>query len=339
MALRVRSNQCPDAPSTAYVTGEPISGSFTFQRIILIVAWVCFGITLLLWLGLVIPHLRRYNIPDEQRQIFRIILTPLIFAIFAVAAIHCYSAASYLAAIPNLYEAWALASLFLLYVHFVVPEAHTREEFFAQVEHRKQNGEIVPGRTLKLFRRLWRTVFFYLALYTILIIIGEILEATKAACSTSKKPRVGHIIIQVLELGGTIYVILAIIKFQRRFKEYMPDRKALPKLITFKLFVLVTTLQRFVFNILKSQVQGSSKVTYRDITVGIPALLTCIEAVLFTASYYLTFHAKEYRDHRVETRSISGMFGALLHALNPMDLIRGIGYALTFRHQPAKSSI
>ena len=281
MALQVRSNQCPDAPSTAYVTGEPISGSFTFQQIILIVAWVCFGVTLLLWLGLAIPHLRRYNIPDEQRQIFRIILTPLIFAIFAVAAIHSYSAANYLAAIPNLYEAWALASLFLLYVHFVVPEAHTREEFFAQVEQRKQNGEIVPGGTLKLFRvcaqpcvcsrvlipqqRLWRTVFFYLALYTILIIIGEILEATKAACSTSKKPRVGHIIvrlhagnfsccsktwfdslkqIQVLELGGTIYVILAIIKFQRRFKEYMPDRKALPKLITFKLFVLVTTLQR-----------------------------------------------------------------------------------------------
>lgn len=89
-----------------------------------------------------------------------------------------------------------------------------------------------------------------------------ILEATKATCSTSHKPRVGHIIVrphagfsnipqfdlleqvQVLELSGTIYVILAIIKFQRRFKDYMPGRNAMPKLIAFKLFVLVTTLQR-----------------------------------------------------------------------------------------------
>lgn len=152
MALQIRSSQCPNAPPTAYITGEPISGSFTFQEIIIIVGWVCFGLTILLWLGLVIPHLRRYNVPDEQRQIFRIILTPLMYAIFAMPAIHDYSVAPYLAAVPSLYEAWALASLFLLYVHFVAPAAHTREDFFAQVEHRKQNGEIVPGGTLKLFR-------------------------------------------------------------------------------------------------------------------------------------------------------------------------------------------
>jgi hypothetical protein len=123
----------------------------------------------------------------------------------------------------------------------------------------------------------------------------------------------------------------------------MTGKRALPKLVVFKLFVLATTLQnvrdrlsctrhiltwlQFVFNIIKSHVKGGPKVTYDDITVGVPALLVCVEAVFFMIGYFVFFNAKEYKDRKVEAGSSYSLAQALLHAMNPGDLIHGIARA------------
>ena len=49
--------------------------------------------------------------------------------------------------------------------------------------------------------------------------------------------------LQVFELGSTIIAIVNVIRFQRRLKHHMVGRKALPKLLSFKLFVAITTIQ------------------------------------------------------------------------------------------------
>lgn len=41
-----------------------------------------------------------------------------------------------------------------------------------------------------------------------------------------------------------VYALLTILRFQRRLKRYMEGRRAVLKLITFKLFVAVQVLQR-----------------------------------------------------------------------------------------------
>jgi hypothetical protein len=194
--------------------GDPIAGSLTFQHIIQIIGWVCFGVTTLLFLGLCIPHFRRYRAPNEQRQVFRIILLPVVYSITSVVSIHAYKAAQYIEPIANLYEALALASLFLLYVHYVAPEVHSRDEFFHRLEQKKKNGEIVGGGSLRWFRvshhpsttsevnqnadfeflqRAWRTIFVYVVVYTILIIAQEITQATGVYCQTSNKARFAHV--------------------------------------------------------------------------------------------------------------------------------------------------
>lgn len=126
-------------------------GSVSFKRLTLIISWISFGITVLLWLALIIPHLRRYNAPNEQRQIFRLIATPLMYSIFGIASIYATKAAVYLEPVPQLYEAYALASLFLLYVYYVAPEAHTRDEFFHNLEDISK-GHGKPGHGLRWFR-------------------------------------------------------------------------------------------------------------------------------------------------------------------------------------------
>jgi heme A synthase len=151
MGLFSGSSDCPATPSNSQVKANPLVGSITFQHLVTIIAWACFAVSAILWLWLIIPHLRRYEAPREQRQIFRITLTPLVFTIVAVITTHAYNVAGYLAPIANLFEVLALASLFLLYVQYVAPEATTRNAFFSGLEMKDKKGNVTPGRGLRFF--------------------------------------------------------------------------------------------------------------------------------------------------------------------------------------------
>ena len=72
---------------------------------------------------------------------------------------------------------------------------------------------------------------------------------------------------------------------------------------------------------------GGAKVTYDDITIGLPALLICVEAVIFMVGNLFVFNAKVYRESKQETGPDFSIAQALLDALNPADLVRGIGQA------------
>ncbi|ETI26594.1 hypothetical protein G647_03372 [Cladophialophora carrionii CBS 160.54] len=327
MEFDSHSNACPAKPSGAGEKGAALIGSLTFQNLVSIIGWACFAASTILWIVLVIPHLRQYKAPNEQRQIFKIVSTPLIFTIVAVISTHTYHAADYLEPLANLYEGFALASLFLLYVQYVTPDVTTRDAFFQSLEKKGKNGGVTPGGSLRWFWNTWRTVFFYVVIYTVLVIIQEITKATGAYCSTSSKPRFANIWIQALELGTTIWAILAVIRFQRRLREFMNGKRAVAKLVMFKLFVVITTIQRFIFGILRSKVTGGSKVTYHDITIGLPALLNCVEALMFMVGNYFIFNVREYRTGQEKDGPRYRIRKSLPDALNPMDLIRAIGLA------------
>ncbi|OQV02348.1 hypothetical protein CLAIMM_07563 [Cladophialophora immunda] len=318
------STGCPAKPANARGRGDPITGSLTFQNLITIICWACLGVSLLLWLGLVVPHLRQYKAPNEQRQILRIVSTPLVFAVIAVISAHIYDVGGYLSPWANLYEAYALASLFLLYVQYVTPDVETRDSFFQNLAQASGKGNVVAGVANDSAQQSWRTVFFYVVIYTALIITQEITNAAGVYCSTSSHPRFAHVWIQILELITTIWAVLAVVRFQLRLKGYMLGHNALSKLLIFKAFVLISALQHFIFSILNSRVTGNLHITYDDITVGLPALLVCVESIIFMIGFYFTFSAREYQtcvEGKTQTYSPPQ---AVLSALNPMDLIHGV---------------
>lgn len=113
------------------LVGEPIVGSLTFQHIILLISIGCAGASAVMSLWLILKHLHRYTQPMQQRQIIRIIFTPVVFAVLSALAILNYDAAIYLIPLRDLYETFALASLFLLFTAYVAPDEDTRESFFS----------------------------------------------------------------------------------------------------------------------------------------------------------------------------------------------------------------
>lgn len=84
--------------------------------------------------------------------------------------------------------------------------------------------------------------------------------------------------------------------------------------------------KQFIFGIVESHVTGNTKITYDDITIGLPALLISVEAVVFMVAFHFVFSAKDYR-HDEGIASRYTVRQALLHALIPIDLVQGVAQA------------
>ena len=138
---------CPDEGDNA--TGEPITRTLTFQHILLVAGGVCTLITVGCSIYLIVMHLRQYVKPLEQRQMVRVIFTPVVFAVLSFLSIAFYGAAIYLDPIALLYEAFALASLFLLFIQYVAPGGHHTKQSFYNIRFSLQN--VTPGRSFEWF--------------------------------------------------------------------------------------------------------------------------------------------------------------------------------------------
>src|SRR2546423_8835754 len=139
-----RNATCPLPKDEAdlLLVAEPIALGLTFQHLILLISIGCAGAATILTLWLVLKHLHRYTQPRQQRQIIRVIFNPVVFAVLSVFAILDYDAAIYLIPLRDLYEAFALASIFLLFTEYVAPDEATREAYFLDLENRKRRGNL-----------------------------------------------------------------------------------------------------------------------------------------------------------------------------------------------------
>jgi hypothetical protein len=75
-------------------------------------------------------HLRRYRVPKEQRQIIKIIFSPLAFALVAFGCLQNYPVAPYVSELGDWYSAMAFTTLFLLFIEFAVPDSNFGEGMF-----------------------------------------------------------------------------------------------------------------------------------------------------------------------------------------------------------------
>lgn len=167
---------CPASPYSEVLPRDV--GSITFQQLMLIIACGCLLLTTVISSMLVYKHLTRYTRPNEQRQMVRIVVTPIVFGVLSVFSLAWYEAAQYLNPIELYYEAIALASLFLLFVEYVKPERESKESFFYQAQPNKDLTLVVGlccFPCLKVILALWHA--------TISSKADTITEAQRRNCS------------------------------------------------------------------------------------------------------------------------------------------------------------
>jgi hypothetical protein len=131
--------------------GDPLFGGVTFRNLMLYITAPCLGITTCSALFLIWKHLHRYTKPEEQRQNVRIIFMPVVFGIISLLSILFYEDSIYFKPLNEVYQAFCIAAIFLLYVEYVCPDVAQRPEFFSNVENKDKKGNTIPGGSLLWF--------------------------------------------------------------------------------------------------------------------------------------------------------------------------------------------
>ncbi|KAF2497987.1 hypothetical protein BU16DRAFT_616538 [Lophium mytilinum] len=319
----------------------PFSDGFTFQRIILIVAAATTGATILITLFLTGLHIRYYTNPAEQKLIIRIIWIPAIFSIFGLACIASYTAAPYIEPFAKLCETIALASIFLLCVNYIIPDplsapTTTIGDLCVEIGCRgnpsslRNKSQRSKSSALWL-KRTWIAVFQYPVIVFATTIATEV--TTALLCPTSLAYSRARLVLRIINALSTSAAITAIINYSLRLKQALAGRHVARKLACFKGLVILATLELVVFAAVDRVTlrDATPRLTYFDWIIGVPAVIICLEMVLFVLSFVWAFSPSPYR-----RGSLAGGFGrrtmrVVVDAVNLTDIAKGIGMAFGSR--------
>ncbi len=62
-----------------------------------------------------------------------------------------YTDSIYIRPLMDVYEAFCIACLFLLYLEFLVPDPEQRTKYFSDLENKDKKGNVTPGGSLKWY--------------------------------------------------------------------------------------------------------------------------------------------------------------------------------------------
>ncbi|KAF4541982.1 uncharacterized protein LTHEOB_8136 [Lasiodiplodia theobromae] len=309
---------CPKPISR--VPAKDLSIGVTLHELLIYIAAPCTIITGFFSLVLVFKHLCRYTKPTEQRQIVRLIITPAIFAVFSLLALIFYDENEYITPLPDLYEAFALACLFILFTHYAQEPTTIHHNGNVETTKNLDSGH-VEG-----LQKAWVAVFQYPVVKTILTIATEASLATGKYCASSRSVHFAHIWIVVIGDISLVVCFLAILEFYKTQKAHMTVHKPLLKLLSFKLIVFIIFVQNLVFNFISipDGLSADDTVAPRDIKYGLPAFLVCVEMVFFSLFFFFSFGSRIYHPSKRHPEPREHFLVALFHVLNPADVIRDI---------------
>ncbi|KAF2717476.1 hypothetical protein K431DRAFT_210915, partial [Polychaeton citri CBS 116435] len=266
-------------------------------------------------------HLRRYRCPREQRQIIRIVFIAVVYAVVSFFQIYDYEIAEYIAVIPDLYEAFCICALFLLYLQFAAPASTFGEEMFEAVRAAEEHhtGFDWPRIT-------WIFVFQYPLTQLLATIITLATVAAKTYCAQSLSPRYGHLWAEIINSVGVGAAVLAVFRVYGHVKMIMKARRGLAKLVCFKIIVFISFVQTWIFNILLEHnvMKPSKTFSYDDLLYGIPALVLCCEMVIFSLGFWYAYSSTEYSSNAKPRDQRLPIWKAALDAMNPYDFLHGI---------------
>ena len=238
---------------------------------------------------------------------------PPAFAICGVLAVTYYPAAPYLIKLPTVWEAIGVASLFELFVLYLVPEdsESKRRAYFDALErigrfdkqkvhdfgsyrwYKVCSDHIAAARLLIYCQVIRLCVYQFVPFSVLVVIITE--AAAPFQCPNGKPAKATKAITSAISIISTLVAVLAIIRFYIRLRPELRKFGAVSKLFGLKSIVGITTLQLFVITIIENQPSleyGTSTISGGDIASGIPNWLTCLEMMVFTTLYFFAFTSK-----------------------------------------------
>ncbi|CEJ90013.1 hypothetical protein VHEMI05824 [[Torrubiella] hemipterigena] len=340
-------------------------GNLTFHDLARIIGAACTLISVVLSLFLIFMHATHYTKPQEQKFIIRILFMVPIYAISSFLQIQWYWHAIYFQVISDCYEAFAIASFFGLFCHYVAPDLHTQKDFFREMRPISPwvmpvnwfakccGGERGPWRTpksgLTWFNINWIGIYQYCFIRVAMTITAVITQYFKRYCESSNSPVFAHVWISVINALAVTIAMYCLIQFYVQLKTPLKENHLLIKIIAIKLVIFFSFWQTLAISLGTSTlniVHANETIAYPDLKVGIPALLLCIEMAIFSLLHIWAFPYKPYKPEsprtfypspdiangsptveNVRLPNAGGFLGfaALFDAMNIWDFVKAFG--------------
>ena len=342
-----------DANVPSAGTVEPAIGSMSYRQFGNYLVLASTAVAVLVTVFHIFMHATTYSRPIEQRHIIRILAMVPVYATVSALSYNYVKHAISFEILRDCYESICIAAFFGLLCHYIRPDLHQQKDFFRRVEPkpwlwplsalRRCTGGTsrgpfrTPRSGLTWFNIIWIGIFQYVFFRPAMTILAVVTQAFDRYCESSLNPAFGHIWVLVIEAVAVSIAMYCLIQFYFETRKELAHHRPLIKILSIKLVIFFSFWQSFVISILSAGhfLKPSNKASFSDIKIGLPAFLICVEMMLFSILHLFAYSWRPYlvpRGSLSETyqgkqkRYYGGFLGlsAVFHALNPLDLIKGI---------------
>ncbi|KAI9227244.1 MAG: organic solute transporter Ostalpha-domain-containing protein [Piptocephalis tieghemiana] len=292
---------------------------------------------------LIIQHSRYYTVPKHQRYIIRIILLVPIYAIISWLSYIFYRQAIYYELIRDAYEAFVIASFFILLVHYVGDSPEAQHGALARREERLRSlppfccFHFQPSSP-HFLQFLKYGILQYVVIRPLTTIAAIIMQSKGVYCPENYNPGNGHIYVTVINFASVtiaMYCLLMLyFSLRRELAPYSPGLK----FWCVKLVIFFCFWQQIILSILGhfKVIKPTTYWTTANISTGLQAILVCFEMIVFAFLHIRAFPYAPYMPGGQEAgdrRKPKRWWKGIVKALNPWDFVReiyrGIHYLVT----------
>jgi hypothetical protein len=278
---------------------------------------------------LILKHVQYYTVPKQQRYIVRICLMIPIYAISSWFSYVFYHEAPYFEFIRSFYEAFVLASFFILLVNYLGDTPVDQHFAFVGSEPRRLKLTIPfccisynPANRHLIWYLKWG-ILQYTVIQPFLTVIGVIAHTQNKYCPESLSPKYANVYILSINFVSVTVAMYALITLYVTIKDELAPHRPFFKFLCVKLIVFFSFWQSALINILSfyNVIKPTEYWTKANIATGLNAILICFEMVVFALLHVKAF---DYRVYRPKERVKQTIWAGLVDSLNPMDLVREI---------------
>ncbi|KAL4737505.1 organic solute transporter Ostalpha-domain-containing protein [Aspergillus similis] len=334
------------------------NNGLTFHELCVIVVGAFAIVAGLVSFYLIMRHATHYSKPIEQRHIIRILLMIPIYALVSWLSTYYYKHAVYYSVLGDCYEAFTISAFFALLCHYIAPDLHSQKDYFRGIQPKNwvwpltwlqkcsggKNGIWrVPRSGLTWFNVIWVGVFQYCFLRVLMTIVAVITQKFDLYCESSLNPAFSHIWVLAIECVAVTIAMYCLIQFYIQIKDEISEHKPFLKVASIKLVIFLSFWQSSLISFLYSAgvIKSSKKLAAPDLKVVLAELIISVEMALFAVLHLWSFPWKPYAIG-FQTDEVTDMYGngkrtyhggrwgmgALLDALNPIDLLKAVGRSM-----------
>ncbi|CAD6884608.1 unnamed protein product [Tilletia laevis] len=252
-------------------------------------------------LWLVLKHLKYYTCPQQQRHIVRMLFMVPIYSLVSFASYLFYEEALYYQVVRDCYEAVTITSFFLLLLQYVGDTPEEQNVVFRKVQLKSWFFPLGSWKYrpdgLKFLWLMKICILQYAVLRPLCTLATVGMQYFGLYCVESWMPWFGHIWVALTITVSVSVAMYCVVQFYLPIAEELKPYAPVLKFLAVKAVVFLTFWQESFLSVLvlMGTIKDAAHWNAEEIVVGLSAILSCFEMVIFAFMHIKAFSYLPYQ--------------------------------------------